>query len=285
MARLIMTGWTRPVAPGVRGPLMADDMDIIAIGDVHGRGEAFEALLLRLADLPRPRRREVVLLGDLIDRGDRNIDTVKMALDAGDLLGADAVHRCIGNHELMLADAMRKPKDHWYVWFANGGCTVLDEIADRVGIEVRTPEHIPDAVRAAFPEAWLTEIDTGQGHVQIGPLLFVHGGVDPDDIAGCLAMKPHEHRDEEGFNHRHWAWLRDPFLQHEGWNGQIVVHGHTMAFERGADIEHADDLRGAMDRMTSNGRLNLDAGAALGERIGFCQFKSDGYRIGVMEAA
>jgi len=62
-----------------------------------------------------------------------------------------------------------------------------------------------------------------QSHMCIGNLVFVHAGVDPE-VGVSQSLKP----DRMTFNDRHWAWIKEPFLQHkDGFDGRIIVHGHT----------------------------------------------------------
>ncbi|MGZ8375751.1 MAG: AAA family ATPase [Gemmatirosa sp.] len=92
----------------VRVPLPADrrteagPFDVV--GDVHGCLEELEALLARLGYLPpdggapwrHPEQRRVVFVGDLVDRGPRVVDTLRVAMDMVDGGTAMAVP---GNHD------------------------------------------------------------------------------------------------------------------------------------------------------------------------------------------
>ena len=89
---------------GQRGPF-----DVI--GDVHGCYDELAALLIRLGyRLPKQgdalahgEGRTVVFLGDLVDRGPRIVDVLRLAMDAVDAGSALCV---IGNHEWKLVRAL-----------------------------------------------------------------------------------------------------------------------------------------------------------------------------------
>ena len=77
-------------------------MNYDIVGDLHGQSQKFEALLLKMGYVPvgcgyrAPQGQQLVLLGDLIDRGPgqmRVLEIVRSMVDSGDAL-------CImGNHE------------------------------------------------------------------------------------------------------------------------------------------------------------------------------------------
>ena len=81
---------------------------LLAIGDIHGHRDHFDALL----DLLRPeilRARvaglacELVLLGDYVDRGPDSLGTLRRLLGLEALLGVP-VHTLCGNHDQHLID-------------------------------------------------------------------------------------------------------------------------------------------------------------------------------------
>lgn len=89
-------------------------MELDIVGDVHGHADALEALLKKLGYHPRgrawrhPQGRRVAFLGDLIDRGPRQRDTlsiVRAMIEAGSALAV------MGNHELN-AIAYATPDPH-----------------------------------------------------------------------------------------------------------------------------------------------------------------------------
>ncbi|HYA72704.1 MAG TPA: metallophosphoesterase, partial [Roseiarcus sp.] len=59
----------------------APDVEIFAIGDIHGRADLLAALLEEAAREPRRApRRAIVFLGDLIDRGPDSLGAIDLAI-------------------------------------------------------------------------------------------------------------------------------------------------------------------------------------------------------------
>mgnify|MGYP006273925591 CR=1 FL=1 len=260
---------------------------LMVVGDVHGQRAAFEAVLRRFARIPTPgARRHLVLLGDLIDRGPDSLGCLALGMeDAADMAGADAITHLPGNHELMLADALDAvrrvgraglnydDRETVECWLYNGGMEVIDEALGRERGNIRAAmAALDDALTERFGDL-VARIRTWPSHLRLGNVLAVHAGLDPrQPQADFLAMAQAGHRTGGG---RHWAWIRDPFLRHQGgWPadgmaadatapGNLVLHGHTVPRKlefRG--LRDEDDLRLVLDRSETNARLCLDGGAA-----------------------
>jgi serine/threonine protein phosphatase 1 len=93
-------------------------MRILAIGDIHGCAQAFEALL----DVVRPAPEDlIVTLGDYIDRG----PSTRAVLDR--LVSLRQSHRLFalrGNHEQMMLEA-RENREVCSSWLLSGGAATL----------------------------------------------------------------------------------------------------------------------------------------------------------------
>ncbi len=78
-------------------------MEYDVIGDVHGNADALEALLLRMGYTERsgawspPQNRTAIFVGDLIDRGTRQTDSVRIVRG---MVDDGHAHALLGNHEL-----------------------------------------------------------------------------------------------------------------------------------------------------------------------------------------
>ncbi|MGD0761689.1 MAG: metallophosphoesterase [Roseiarcus sp.] len=242
----------------------AAEVEIFAVGDIHGRADLLDALLEEAQREPRRApRRAVVFLGDLVDRGPDPLGAIDLAIGAGERIGAEESIALMGNHETMmrlaldpttpLADAI----DALEGWVANGGGATIAQFADP-GAAPATPKALVGAIRAALPPRIAKWLEGLRPHWRSGEILFVHAGVNPrvelDEFLAAPWNTPLWRLDEN----RHWAWVRWPFLDHapgpEGWSGLFVVHGHTPN-DALAHASHADQIKSF--------RLNLDAGSGL----------------------
>lgn len=243
---------------------VAPDVEIFAVGDIHGRTDLLHALLDEAAREPRRReRRTVVFLGDLVDRGPDSLGAIDLAIGAGERIGAQESVGLIGNHEAMMRLAL-DPSAPWDVaidaleaWLGNGGVATVREFAV-FQYPPGDPEEFLTVVRLALPERVRDWLGGLRSHWRSGDVLFVHAGVNPHlDLDAFLATPwnvPLSRLDED----RHWAWVRWPFLEYspgpKGFGGLFVVHGHTPNDAR-PNPSHADQI--------ARFRLNLDAGSGM----------------------
>lgn len=244
----------------------APDVEIFAIGDIHGRTDLLAALIEEARREPRRApRRAIVFLGDLIDRGPDSLGAIDLAIGAGERIGAEETIALMGNHETMMrlaldpATPLEDAIDALETWVANGGDRVIAEFADLDSTPTpTTPEALLDALRSGLPPRVATWLEHLRPHWRSHEILFVHAGVDPrvelDAFLAAPWNAPLRGLDED----RHWAWVRWPFLGHapgpRGWSGLFVVHGHTPNDAK-PFASHADQIK--------NFRLNLDAGSGL----------------------
>jgi serine/threonine protein phosphatase 1 len=242
----------------------ASDVEIFAVGDIHGRSDLLAALIDEAAREPRRlEKRAIVFLGDLVDRGPDSLGAIDLAIGAAARIGADDEIALMGNHEAMMRLALDS-QTPWEVaidaletWLANGGDRTLAEFVE--GDEPpKDLDELLAAARASLPgrvRAWLESL---RASWRSGELLFVHAGVNPSfDLEAFLAVPwntPLASLDED----RHWAWVRWPFLNHRpgpnGFSGLFVVHGHTPN-DAGRAPSHEDQI--------ARYRLNLDGGSGV----------------------
>jgi serine/threonine protein phosphatase 1 len=259
---------------------VAPDVEVFAIGDIHGRADLLRALLDEAAREPRRRaRRVLVFLGDLVDRGADSLGAVDLAIAAREQIGAQESIGLMGNHEAMMRLALDVSAP-WDValdalanWLRNGGAATVRQFQD---FEV-TPggaEELLTVIRVAAPErvrGWLASL---RSHWLSQGVLFVHAGVNPhfdlEAFLGAPWNTPLAELDEDA----HWAWVRWPFLEcapgSEGFSGFFVVHGHTPNDAR-RNASHADQI--------ARFRLNLDAGSGLTGHAKMAVFRGDEVKI------
>jgi serine/threonine protein phosphatase 1 len=243
---------------------VAPDLEVFVVGDIHGRTDLLHALLDGAAAEPKRRkRRAIVFLGDLVDRGEDSMGAVDLAIGAGGRLGADESVALMGNHEAMMRLAL-DPKTPWDDaldalgnWLRNGGAATVRQFAEFESAPA-DPEALLTLLRIALPQRVRDWLGSLRSHWRSGSVLFVHAGVNPRVDLDAFLSAPWNEPLAELEEDRHWAWVRWPFLEAspgpQGFSGLFVVHGHTPNDAR-VRPSHADQIRSF--------RLNLDAGSGL----------------------
>lgn len=254
------------------GVLGSPNGQIFAIGDVHGQAEALEAALTAIRQVPRTSDvRRLIFLGDIIDRGPASLRAIGLALHAGELADVEDVVILPGNHELMLLDGIDAPQMYIGDWLDNGGDLLIEEA--QPGCTARKLADLAAIARHAVGDAFLDKMRTCPTWHAEGDLLFVHAGVDPHMDLMTFLDKPRL----LALDDNHWAWIREPFLQwYKGWGGRVIVHGHTPAVESQCSL---GEFAFEADRVGSQQRLCLDAGAASLPQLGWAEFRADEYRL------
>ena len=98
------------------------DRPFVAVGDIHGRLDLLEALLVMLeSEAPKL---PLVFLGDYVDRGPDSAGVLRklMTLEQD---GAREVVCLMGNHEAMMLEFLDMPGAKWPLWTRNGGSATL----------------------------------------------------------------------------------------------------------------------------------------------------------------
>ena len=214
-----------------------------AIGDIHGRLDLLEDLLSRIAEDARrnhtDQARQLVFLGDYVDRGSESRGVVERLLD-DPMPGFSKVY-LMGNHEEAMLAFLEGVSDGLN-WLSFGGLETLLSY----GVPLRSLPRNEDSVRSlrqalaeAVPQSHLDFFRSCTLHHSIGDYLFVHAGVRPG-----IALERQEPAD--------LMWIRDDFLRSKvPLPGRIVVHGHTIC-----------DLPQNRDH-----RINIDTGAFVSGRL------------------
>jgi serine/threonine protein phosphatase 1 len=203
--------------PGRAPPRGAPGKRLYAIGDVHGRLDLLDDLLGQIerhaADTPAESR-FVVLLGDLIDRGPCSKGVLERLRGKAPIEAKFVFVK--GNHEELLADALRGDPVRLPEWLKYGGL----ECAQSYGVEVgglvgASPDVIAHALEMKIPRSHLAFIDSFVDSVRFGDYLLVHAGVRPG-----VAL---DHQDPTDLR-----WIRSEFLASPADHGAVIVHGHSI---------------------------------------------------------
>lgn len=203
------------VQPSPHGP---EGYRAYAIGDVHGRLDLLDQLLVKIeADMAgRPRAQNmVVFLGDLIDRGPQSAQVIER-LRTWRAHDATTVFLC-GNHEEVLLRVLAGEPTVLADWLKFGGAQCLASYGlSATGLGDEGEPAALAAIKAAIPADHQTFLASFADTFRFGDYLFVHAGIRPG-------------RDVSAQEQKDLRWIRHPFLDDVTDHGFVVVHGHTIS--------------------------------------------------------
>jgi serine/threonine protein phosphatase 1 len=207
----------QPCRADGRAPQVPDGTRVYAVGDIHGRADLLADMTQRIAAdcaaAPPVRRNVLVFVGDYVDRGADSSGVIDQLLR----LRANPdyeTHLLKGNHEVMFLDFLEDPAA-FFQWAANGGVPTLASYdIDVDAMRDQLPAVLRDTAVSAIPDAHLELLRGLESMVVIGDYLFAHAGIRPG--VSIEAQAEHD-----------LIWIREPFLDHQGDLGKVVVHGHT----------------------------------------------------------
>jgi serine/threonine protein phosphatase 1 len=212
-----MFRWITP-RPATALAAIPPDMRVYAIGDIHGRKDCLDALLVQIhqhiRDAPIPCA-QIIFLGDYIDRGAHSRAVVQAILDMQRTL--PHITCLMGNHEWallrFLSGTLRY--EDWYSW---GGDTTLESYGvfptPPTG-DVMLNESIRTAFASILPSAHEAFLRALPLHATCGDYVFVHAGLRPN--IPLEAQVPEDLLTIRG------AFLKSPVtLPH------TIIHGHSI---------------------------------------------------------
>lgn len=215
MFSLFKRSKAKPAGPTTDGRL------VYAIGDVHGRLDALDALLKIIAqdvrETAHPSRPLLIFLGDYIDRGPASKDVVSLII----ALRKDPtfeVRVLKGNHEEALLQFLDEP-EFGATWADYGGIATLASygVTPPVGrTDTEAWGVAAQALSKTMPHEHLEFYTELELMVEIGGYAFVHAGVRPG--VSLAHQSAHD-----------LMWIRQEFLSAPGRFEKIIVHGHTPA--------------------------------------------------------
>lgn len=195
-----------------------EDAVVYAIGDVHGCLAELKAAEDRIVvDAARiaAKRRIILCLGDLVDRGPQSAGVLDH-LTGPPPAGFERLSLC-GNHDETFLSFIDDPQSNMG-WLEFGG----EQTLESYGVDLtRVSRHrggLRDIVRATVPEEHVAFLSQLPVSVRFGSALFVHAGVRPG--------VPLDEQDEDDF-----MWIREPFVSQPHGLGLTVIHGHTPVNE------------------------------------------------------
>lgn len=180
--------------------------NLFIISDIHGQIEQFKTLL----SFWDKHTQQLVLAGDLIDRGKHSADVVRLAMEL------KYQHQAIvlmGNHEELLLSWLDDPNET----YAPDSVSTIISFVNEIG-EFYWARHLPEVSRKALLSRFSDEMDflrTMTHYHETDNHIIVHAGVDLDLLDWHETSTIDMH------------WIRDEFHKAENKTGKTIVFGHT----------------------------------------------------------
>jgi serine/threonine protein phosphatase 1 len=257
-----------------RAPFDLRGETVFAVGDVHGCADELAALLQSISSLAQEagNKRRLVYLGDMINRGPDSVRVLDLWAENEEARGVDHIDRLMGNHEIMMMlSVIGGPHAHRAetMWLSErmGGQMLLDQMRARTG---RPLAHADQAMlKETLGDGVIHRLYGMRSHVRLGNTLFVHAGLDPHADPDEFLTRPWTL-----FTEARWAWINHGFLDWKGgFNGTLVVHGHTPPDKHKA-ISGMED-----PHLFEGDRLGLDGGSARTGIVAAAEIRDGRYRI------
>lgn len=208
---------------------------LLAISDIHGNLEYFEKML---EEIKLTKEDRLVILGDMVDRGSDNMDTVFKIMDLKKQ-GYNII-TLMGNHEDMAIEIIENYDD--VDELRNG---VYGNSVSKNGTMLTFMEYMRSSVEDK--KRFLEEIKSYEFYYESDGYLFVHAGVE--------AKTPLEHQSKYDM-----IWIRDGFIDKESHGlPYTVIFGHTPT------IHLNEDQRFHIWR--KNDKIGIDCGASFGGKL------------------
>ncbi|WP_324808166.1 metallophosphoesterase [Sphingomonas sp. LY29] len=203
-----------------RLPRLPAGMRVYAVGDIHGRLDLLQDLLVQIdEDMARndQTRTIIVFLGDVVDRGPQSREVIE-SLRRFDRSGVEPVF-LLGNHEEVLLRILAGERNLVDGWLKYGGAELLESYGvSAESLRSMSGRRTIAAIREAIPLDHVRFLESFADTLKIGDYLFVHAGIRPDvDLSLQLQSD--------------LRWIRQPFLESDTDHGCVVVHGHTIEEE------------------------------------------------------
>lgn len=181
-------------------------MKYFVVGDVHGCYDSLVALLEHW----NPKTEQLILLGDLVDRGRKSLDVLHLAMRLKEEHGAIILG---GNHEDLFLDWLNEPEDEGF-YYDLGGRETIDSFFENNLTFQRSPEQLAKLIKEGFPDvvAFLKERPS---FYETSHYIFVHAGID------------FNFSDWKNASDSTFKWIRERFIYGKNETGKTIIFGHT----------------------------------------------------------
>lgn len=193
---------------------------IYAIGDIHGRLDLLDDLLVQIVSDDASREKSkttLVFLGDLVDRGPDSAGVIARLRELAAIRPTGSTRFLLGNHEEVFLRAISGDLSALKFFIRIGGReTILSfgmSEADYLSCDF---ESLLRMFQASVAQDVIEFIKSFEESIVVGDYMFVHAGVRPE-----VPLSEQESHD--------LRWIRDEFLSFKGSLGKVIVHGHSVS--------------------------------------------------------
>lgn len=169
------------------------DSCIYVIPDIHGMYNQLELILRRILPLRKTGRHldHLIFLGDYIDRRIESYKVIDLIIKTKEK-SPDQVITLLGNHELMMLEAIKPDSDifKYSLWMGNGGEDTLLGYLRRSNSDVENPYLINrNSIERFIPDNHIKFLESLVPYYETDDYIFVHGGCDPFISLDCQDPK------------------------------------------------------------------------------------------------
>lgn len=213
---------------------------VFVFGDVHGEIKMMKKLL----EYWNEKEEQLVILGDLADRGPNSRETFELAYELMRNKNAIIVK---GNHDDMLEKYLQDPIVHHVHYYMNGGKKTLLSL---LGNRISEHDHEENALKVKQMYPWLLDFLKSLSYFyEWEDYLFVHAGVN-------LTLDNWRESSKRDF-----IWIREGFYDQQNTTDKTIVFGHTVTSSLHGDMSNFGIWE------SGDGLIGIDGGAVYGGKL------------------
>lgn len=213
---------------------------IFVMSDIHGE----IALMKELLKNWNEEEEQLVILGDLADRGDDSKEVLELAYHLVQTKDAIIIK---GNHDDMLEKYLKSPNENYGLYYMNGGGKTVVSL---LGKKKSAGSYQKNAKKIKKKYPWLLPfMQSFKYFYEWEDYLFVHAGVD---------LSLDNWRDS---TNRDFIWIREGFYDRKNTTNKKIIFGHTVTSNLHRDPSNHDIWR------SGDGLIGIDGGAVYGGKL------------------
>lgn len=227
--------------------VLSENRRIIAISDIHGNLPVFKKLLRKIAF--DPAKDELFLVGDLLEKGPCNLDTLYYIME---LSRNPHVHPMIGNCDVVCRNVLHDTRLEFLRGILiNRPNSIIHEMARRIGLSVcenTDMEMLSRKLREVFLRE-LTFIDSLPHVIETERFIFAHAGIRDEKTYGRdmrdIMVQDLFMKEDVSF-HKYIVVGHLPVSEYREsiccFNPIIDAHRHIVSIDGGNEVKSAGQL-------------------------------------------